>query len=103
MYVADRVEALVAYVQLRTGISLVPTVLRLPGLDPDARYLVREVPLPRQPGSMGRTRPAWTANGVVLSGRQLAAHGLQSPPLNPESAALVHLNTDLSVDLGEWA
>lgn len=98
VYAADRSEALVAYVQLRTGISLVPPVLRLPGLDPDARYLVREVPLPRQPGSMGRTRPAWIERGVVLSGRQLAAHGLQPPSLNPESGALIHLTIHLTGD-----
>ncbi|MDO8362887.1 MAG: alpha-galactosidase [Actinomycetota bacterium] len=90
VYAADRSEALVAAVQLRTGSSLTPPVLRLPGLEPDRLYTVREVPLPRQARPMGRRQP-WLTDGITLTGRQLAVHGLQLPAMNPESALLLHL------------
>jgi alpha-galactosidase len=84
VYAADRSEALVSYAQLRTGISLVPPVLRLPGLDPDRRYELRELAL----GS--RRAPI---EPIVLTGRQLAAHGIQLPALQPESGVLLHLSS----------
>jgi alpha-galactosidase len=93
VYSPDRNEALVCYAQLRTGISLTTAPLRLPGLDPAGTYDIRRVSLPddlveRGPG---RTQPDWLVNGISLTGRQLAQHGLQLPVLNPESAILVHL------------
>ena len=83
VYACDRSEALVSYAQLRTGVSLVPPVLRLPGLDPDRRYAIRELPLG------ARRAPL---EPIVLTGRQLAVHGLQLPVLMPESGALLHLS-----------
>lgn len=91
VYATDRGEALVAYVQLTTGMSLVPPPLRLPGLDADRRYRVTMVPLPGERRGPARSEPAWIADGVVLTGRQLAAHGVQMPVLNPESGILLHL------------
>ena len=92
VYAADRSEALVAIVQLQTGMSLTPPVLRLPGLDPDRRYrveLVGEAGIGRLGPS--RVQPAWIRDGIELTGRQLAVHGIQPPALHPETAVLVHL------------
>jgi len=83
VYAADRSEALVAYAQLRTGMGLLPPVLRLPGLVPDRLYRVEEVPLG------GHRRPIEPRH---LTGRQLAAHGVQLPPLPPESGIVLHLS-----------
>ena len=91
VYAVDRREALVAYVQLATGMSLVPPPLRLPGLDADRRYRVATVPLPGERRGPARSEPAWIADGIVLTGRQLAVHGVQLPVLNPETGVLLHL------------
>ena len=85
VYAADRREALVAHVQLTTGISLLPPPLRLPGLLPEARYVVEQVPLPG-------ARVEWPASGIGLTGTQLAAHGIQLPRQHPESGVLLHLH-----------
>jgi alpha-galactosidase len=84
VYARDRREALVAHVQLGTGGSLLPPPLRLPGLDPDLRYCVRQIPLPG-------ASVVWPASGIMLTGPQLAAHGVQLPRLHPESGILLHL------------
>jgi alpha-galactosidase len=83
VYAADRAEALVAYVQLRTGASSVPPPLRLPGLAPDASYEVVAIPLPGARSALFEP--------IRLTGRQLAAHGVQLPLLNPETGILLHL------------
>jgi len=84
VYAPDRREALVSYAQLRTGIGLLPPPLRLPGLDPDAIYSVTEV-------ALGLHRPPMAT--LRLTGRQLAAHGVQLPVVAPESGVLLHLDT----------
>jgi alpha-galactosidase len=84
VYSADRREAIVAYVQTASGLSLLPPPLRLPGLSGDQRYMVEQIPLP---GSWAH----WEGSGLVLTGAQLAAHGIQPPHLNPESGILFHL------------
>ena len=92
VYAADRSEALVAYVQLHTAPALTPAPLRLPGLDPSRRYRVLTVPLPGVGRPPGGRAPRWLREGIVLSGRQLAAHGVQPPVMAPESALLLHLS-----------
>ena len=84
IYSADRREAVVAHVQLTSGMSLLAPPLRLPGLVADARYTITHIPLP---GS----RLEWAASGLVLTGAQLAAHGVQLPRQHPESGMLLHL------------
>jgi alpha-galactosidase len=67
--------------------------VRLPGLDPDALYHVR----PQAPGDVpdgnahrwGVPLPWWTPEGVRLTGRVLAAAGLQAPVLFPERLILI--------------
>ena len=94
VYAADRREALVSVAQLATGIALAPPPLRLPGLDPAFRYAVALLPLPRQGWSMSRSAVAVEGDALRLTGRQLAAHGVQLPSLNPDSVALLHLVAD---------
>ncbi len=91
VYSSDRTEALVAAIQLRTGDSLTPAMLRLPGLDQDCIYRVEIVPIAAQPRSMARRQPEWIADGIQLTGRQLATHGVQLPPMDPETGVLLHL------------
>jgi alpha-galactosidase len=91
VYAADRSEALVSFAQLATAPSLTPPALKLPGLDPDRRYLVEHVALPDERWGMALTQPAWLTDGVELTGRQLAAHGIRPPVMHPESAVLFTL------------
>jgi alpha-galactosidase len=84
VYAADRSEALVAHVQLTSGMSLLPPPLRLPGLSAATTYRVEQVTLP---GS----RLEWTGSGLELTGAQLEAHGVQLPRQHPESGILLHL------------
>lgn len=91
VYATDRSEALVSVAQLRTAMSLSPAPLRLPGLTADRLYDVHHLALPRAGRVPAREQPAWIANGISLTGRQLAVHGLQLPVMNPESAVLVHV------------
>ena len=84
VYSADRREALIGHAQLTTGLSLVPPPLRLPGLLPHVRYRVTQITFP---GSL----LWWQLSGIELTGAQLAAHGVQLPRMNPESAMLLHL------------
>ncbi|MEO5898838.1 MAG: alpha-galactosidase, partial [Ilumatobacteraceae bacterium] len=91
VYSSDRREALVAVIQLRTGDSLAPPTLRLPGLDHDLAYRVEVVPIATRPPSLARRQPAWIADGIHLTGRQLAMHGVQLPPMDPETGILLHL------------
>ncbi len=93
VYAPDRSRALVSFVQMATAGSLTPPPLRLPGLDPDRRYAVAHLPLPGERWGMAVEQPAWlTDGGLVLSGRQLAVHGIQPPILHPESAVLFTLD-----------
>ncbi len=91
VYAADRSEGLVSFAQLTTAPSLTPPALQLPGLDLDARYRVEHVALPDERWGTATTQPAWLADGVELTGRQLAAHGIRPPVVHPESAVLISL------------
>jgi len=83
VYAPDRREALVVHAQLTTGMSLLPPPLRLPGLLADVSYVVEQVPLPG-------ARLVWPGSGIVLTGAQLAVHGVQVYEY-PESGMLLHL------------
>ncbi|NQY56525.1 MAG: alpha-galactosidase [Ilumatobacteraceae bacterium] len=93
-YAADRGEALVSFAQLTRSQQQVPARWLLPGLPFDARYTIRRIDLPGEVLGMAFSQPAWWAAGepLVLTGRQLALHGLQPPVLHPETAVLVHLD-----------
>jgi alpha-galactosidase len=91
VYARDRSQAIVSFAQLTTAPSQTPPPLRMPGLDLDARYHVEHLRIPYERWGSGRTQPAWLAEGITLSGRQLAFHGIQPPTLHPESAVLFTL------------
>ncbi|MGA0879362.1 MAG: alpha-galactosidase [Ilumatobacteraceae bacterium] len=96
VYSTDRSEALISFVQLRTGTTLHGPHLRLPDLDPNRRYSVTHVPLTPQPTRLGPAvrQPAWidADTPISSSGSVLAAVGVPMPILWPESAVLVHLS-----------
>lgn len=93
VYSTERSEGIVSFAQLATTPSLTPPPLRLPGLDRDESYRVEHLRLPHERWGSARTQPGWLSDtgGVVLTGRQLAAHGIQPPTLHPESAVLFTL------------
>jgi alpha-galactosidase len=91
VYAADRSSAVVSFAVLRSGLSLAPPPLRLPGLDPDGHYRVELLPLPGARSGPVRSTGGWAGDGLELSGRELAARGLRPPVLHPESAALFRL------------
>jgi alpha-galactosidase len=92
---ADRSEALFAYVQLATSALEVPGAGRFEGLDPERGYRVKPVLLAGGPRFAHAQPPPWPAAGAItLSGRALAAAGLQLPALAPEQALLLHVRAD---------
>ena len=95
VYSADRSEGLVSFAQLATAPSLTPPALRLPGLDPDGRYRIEHVALPDERWGMALTQPSWLGEGIELTGRQLAVHGIRPPVMHPESAVLLSLTRGL--------
>jgi alpha-galactosidase len=94
VYSADRDEALVCVAQMGTGPSLTPPPLRLPGLNVDDRYRVAVLDPPGHRSRAGRVQPEWCRDGIVLTGRQLATHGVQPPAMDPETAMLIHLERE---------
>jgi alpha-galactosidase len=86
---ADRSAGLFAYVQLTTAQHLSPRPVRIPELDADGRYHVRLVEQPGRHGTwLSRKRMA-VEDGIELTGRQLAAHGVRLPVALPESLHLI--------------
>jgi alpha-galactosidase len=91
VYAPDRSRGIVSFAQLTTAPSQTPPPLRLPGLDLDAHYEVRHLAIPYEKWGAARVQPSWLVDGVTLTGRQLAYHGIQPPTLHPESAVLFTL------------
>ena len=91
VFAADRSKGVVSFAQLTTAPSQTPPPLRLPGLDVDAIYRVEHLSIPYERWGAARIQPSWLADGVLLTGRQLSAHGVQPPTLHPESALLFKL------------
>jgi alpha-galactosidase len=88
----DRSRALFAYVQLTSAQPLLPRPVRVPDLDPDQRYHVELVDLPGGPDGRRLTRGETAIEaGLELTGRQLAAHGVRLPVVNPESVELLRI------------
>jgi alpha-galactosidase len=88
---ADRGEAIYAVVTLGTSVTSPPGRVRLPGLDPEALYDLRPLPPGDAAGHGDATYPVpWWADGTRLTGRTLAAVGVQVPSLLPERLVLLH-------------
>ncbi len=85
-------EALFAIVAVATSVWAPTGPVRLPGLDPEARYRITPVGIAAEVAVYGdATATPWWSGQPVLSGRVLAQHGLQAPSLLPEQLVLVHL------------
>lgn len=91
VYSKDRSQAIVSFAQMQTAPSQTPPPLRMPGLDLDALYVVKHLVIPSETWGAARVQPTWLADGVTLTGRQIAFHGIQPPVLHPESAVLFTL------------
>ncbi len=91
VYSSDRSKAIVSFAQLTTAPSQTPPPLRMPGLDLEASYRVEHLAIPDECGGATRVQPDWLREGVTLTGRQIAFHGIQPPVLHPESAVLFTL------------
>lgn len=92
----DRSAAILAIVQLTTGVFAPPGRVRLPGLDPARTYEVRPLApgddiSPGQEDGVGS--PAWWKDGARLSGRALGVVGLQVPNQFPERSVLLHVRS----------
>ncbi|MET8045335.1 alpha-galactosidase [Micromonospora sp. NPDC005215] len=88
----DRTRAVYAVARLSTSVTQTPGAVRLPGLDPGRRYLVRQVADVPAPATIQRSAPAWLAGGVTLSGAALARVGVQLPALHPEQSLVLEVS-----------
>lgn len=87
----DRGRAIFALVQEGVTATSRPAPIRLPGLDPERRYLVREAQPAGAPQTWQIDPTPWVAEPVVLSGRALAEVGLTAPILTSEQAMLIEV------------
>jgi alpha-galactosidase len=79
-------------VQLASSTRSTPGAARLPGLDPEGAYRVEPLAVAGLPDTGHVVPPPWyAAGGVTVTGRVLAAAGLQMPVLLPEQALVLHL------------
>lgn len=91
----DRRSALFAFVSMDTSPSAQPGRVRLPGLDLDQLYRIE--PLYVSESALTRTAsgpPSWWVESPTVTGRTLAAVGLQGPMLDPERALLFRVAAD---------
>ncbi|WP_354530474.1 alpha-galactosidase [Nakamurella sp. UYEF19] len=87
----DGTEALFAFVSIATGEYTSPGLVRLPGLDPTARYRLQPLEPPGTVADQGlKFWPPWWSGGVESTGRTLSDHGVQAPSIPPESLVLLH-------------
>ncbi|WP_229076797.1 alpha-galactosidase [Actinoplanes sp. DH11] len=96
---ADRSEAVYALVSMATPVWSPPGRVRLPGLDPDAGYLVTPLPPGDDMKGPSRHQLRWWSAGLRLSGRVLATAGLQAPVLYPERLVLIRATMDSGREL----
>jgi alpha-galactosidase len=85
-------RAIFAVVALDTAEAALPPAARLPGLDPDVRYVVRPLAPGDRPRMIGDAVPPWWERGsAALTGRVLEEVGLPVPLLAPEEAVLLEV------------
>lgn len=92
---ADGARAVYRFTQLTTSQTYPAAPVRLPGLDPDADYLIRPLPCNIDSGEpftwIGNGQSAlgwWNPDGVVMNGAALASFGLRPPSIHPANAVL---------------
>ncbi|MFF5181236.1 alpha-galactosidase [Micromonospora sp. NPDC000316] len=87
----DTTQAVYAVARLATSVTQVPGAVRLPGLDPDRRYLVRPVSDVSPPATIERSPSGWLGDGATLTGAALARVGVQLPALHPEQSLVLEV------------
>ncbi len=92
----ERDRALFMVAQLAMPDYSLAGVVRIPGLEPGARYRISLLDHPDirpvlEGGHSMRVLPAWMREPITLSGEWLAGAGLALPILDPESAILIGL------------
>ncbi|RLM16264.1 alpha-galactosidase [Gibbsiella quercinecans] len=91
-----RDHAVILVSQLAMPEYTLPGNLRIPGLNPQARYCISLLDTPalihqQQGGHTMRQLPAWMKQPCEASGEWLAQAGLALPVLDPESAMLINI------------
>lgn len=86
----DLSRAIFAYVQLTPTMSVHPSPLKFPDLDPSGSYSVKAVFPAGKPRFMLISPPEWMS-GVTMSGSALAAIGVTAPILAPANAVLIEI------------
>ncbi|MEV3936524.1 alpha-galactosidase [Glycomyces sp. NPDC049804] len=90
----DRTRAVVRVARHATGNRALATSLRVPGLDPEARYRVAPVPELQAPRGLDEVPPPWLFQGALrLPGSVLADVGVQLPLLAPGEALVLEIAT----------
>jgi alpha-galactosidase len=87
---ANRREALYSCTSPESAASDAAPLIHLDGLDPARAYRVTVVRNLRE-AEDAETPPGWWENGVIVSGRMLAAHGIQAPPRGRYGVVLLHV------------
>ncbi|MFY0663175.1 MAG: alpha-galactosidase [Natronospirillum sp.] len=89
---ADQRRASIVVAQQGMPERAVPAPLKITGLLPDQGYRVSMPFSPTVTNHRMKTLPSWCEGSIVLTGRQLARHGLALPVLDPASACLIELS-----------
>lgn len=87
----DMSEALFTYVQLRTEQHQTPDMIRIGGLESDARYRIEVAHVAGGVNAMARRQADWVSSSVTMRGIDLEVIGIQPPAVVPESAVLFTL------------
>lgn len=85
----DGSEAVYSLTQLASSIVSVAGRVRLPGLDPQARYEVRPLPPGDDTSAADPSSLPWWSTGITLKGSVLGSMGVQAPNLLPERLVLL--------------
>ena len=89
----NKAAAIYRFTQLTTSQTYPSAPVKLPGLDPDAVYVVSpldvSLDLAKQDIGNGQSPLGWwSADGVKMTGRALATYGIRPPALHPAQAVL---------------
>jgi alpha-galactosidase len=87
----DGSRAVVRLARHATANRALAPLLRIPGLDPRARYRVAPAAELRIPSGLDETPPPWLRDGLLLPGSVLAEVGVQPPLLAPGEALVLEL------------
>ena len=89
----NKAAAIYRFTQLATSQTYPAAPVRLPGLDPEATYVVSPLDvsldlIKQDIGNGQSTLGWWNADGVKMTGRALATYGIRPPALHPAQAVL---------------